>query len=57
MSLEHAKKRTYEDFAKIRAEIEKMEDGKRKAKALIIWNTLWELCNANTKPKPLFFGE
>ena len=47
MSLEHAKNRVYEDFAKKRAEIERMEDGQKKAKALILWHTLWKLCHTN----------
>ena len=48
--LEHAKKRVYEDFAKIRAEIDKMEDGKRKAKALHLWYVLQELLTQGEKP-------
>ena len=47
MSLEHAENRVYEDFAKMRAKIEKLPDGKKKAKALILWHTLWGLCNNN----------
>ena len=47
--LEHAKKRTYEDFAKKRQEIEHMTDGKRKAKALHIWYLLAELAGCNWK--------
>ena len=37
------KTRVYASFAKIRAEIENMEDGQRKAKALHIWYLLMEL--------------
>ena len=47
MSLEHAKKRVYEDFAKMRARIEKLPDGKKKARALILWHTLSGLCFNN----------
>lgn len=47
---EHAKKRVYEDFAKIRARIELMKDGKRKAKALHLWYVLQELLNKGKKP-------
>ena len=44
MSPEHAERRVYEDFAKMRARIEKMEDGSRKNKALLLFEILKELC-------------
>ena len=46
-TLAHAKNRVYEDFAKKRAKIERLPDGQKKTKALILWHTLWGLCNNN----------
>ena len=41
------KGRAYADFAKMEANIYKMKDGKRKAKALILLQTLKELLNCD----------
>lgn len=44
-----AKGRVYADFAKMRARIELMKDGKRKAKAMHLWYILRE-CVCNNTP-------
>ena len=42
--MEHRKRLVYESFAKMRAEIERIEDGARKNKALLLFEILKELC-------------
>jgi len=42
--LAQAEKRVYEDFANMRVRIEKMQDGERKRRALVIFHILKELC-------------
>ena len=41
------KGRIYADFAKMRARIAKMPDGKKKAKATILCSVITELCMSN----------
>lgn len=48
-ALAHAERRVYEDFAKMRARIEKIEDPERRNKALAIWSILMELCFGEDK--------
>ena len=43
-ALAHAERRVYEDFAKMRARLEKLPDGERKNKALLFFEVLKELC-------------
>jgi len=44
MSLKHAERRVYEDFAKVSARIDRMPKGPRKNKAMAMLLVLQELC-------------